>query len=524
MLLDINNIVLLPDENDDIIETKASQMLNCSNLRLIKILKKSLDARNKGNIHYKYRIAAEIPVNEASDIITKGLAVEYLPQKQAAPPRISVKKNIVIIGLGPAGLFSALRLAEAGARVTILERGKPVEERMADIEILERDGILNTESNVLFGEGGAGTYSDGKLTSRSNKPEINWFYEKMIEFGAKESISYESKPHIGTDKLQAIAKNARNHLLKLGSEIHFSEKVTGFTFSNNRISSVLTASGNEYVSDTVILATGHSSREVYELLESEEICLEQKGFAIGVRIEHPAEEINSIQYGNSKYKKVLPTAEYQLIHTDKRTGRAVYSFCMCPGGTIVNSSSEKSMLCTNGMSNSRRDMRFSNSAIVVTVAPGNMGNGPLAGIRLQRKIEKKAFLAGEGSFRAPAQSLLSFLGKKENVLPDISSYRNGLVPAELEQYLPAFITAEMRKTIPLFDRKMKGFISENAVLIGPETRTSSPVRITRNPDFQSVSTEGLYPIGEGAGYSGGIVSSAIDGIKCADSIIESHKS
>jgi uncharacterized FAD-dependent dehydrogenase len=349
-----------------------------------------------------------------------------------------------------------------------------------------------------------------------------WFYKKLIENGAPESISYESKPHIGTEHIQKIVKNIRKKIIESGSEIRFNEKVTDLYITNGKINGVATSKGNEFFSHNIILATGHSARDMYTLLQQKNVALEKKGFALGVRVEHPIDEINKIQYGNSKYKNALPAAEYILTYNNKSTNRGVYSFCMCPGGSVINSSSEDGMLCVNGMSMFKRDNRFSNAAIVVTVKTEDMDH-TLSGIDLQREIERKAFIAGGGNFKSPGQRIDSFINNKlDNHLPD-SSYKNGAVPARLEDFLPSWITDEIRGGLKSFNNKMHGFISHSGMLIGAETRTSSPVRITRNESLQSVSVKGLYPVGEGSGYSGGIVSSAVDGIKAADMIIRKVK-
>lgn len=516
--LQIDGIRINPDQPDNqilsIIEKKYKIALSS-----YKILKKSLDARKKTDIFYSYRILIETDDRDASRLLTHKEIIEYLPQPEPAAPVITSRRDVIIIGSGPAGLFCGLRLIESGVHVTILERGKQVEERMDDISSLEKTGQLDPESNVLFGEGGAGTYSDGKLTTRVNRPEISWVYKKLIEHGAPESIAYESKPHIGSDLLRDIVRNIRKSIISSGSEIKFGERVDDLILKNGRIHGATTFSGNEYSSETVVLATGHSARDMYELLIRKGITLEKKGFAIGSRIEHPAEEINAIQYGSGRFSAILPAADYRLVYNNNASGRGVYSFCMCPGGTVINSSSEPERLCTNGMSLSDRAMFFSNAAIVVTVNPDDTADSILSGIDLQREIEALAYTCGGGDYRAPAQGLKSFLtGSKDSRLPD-SSYNNGIFPSKLDNFLPGWITSEMRTAIRSFDRRMKGFISDRAVLIGAETRTSSPVRIRRGDDRQSVSIKGLYPTGEGAGYSGGIISSAIDGIKTADIIV-----
>ena len=480
----------------------------------IHICRKSLDAR-KRDIMWVYTLIVE------SDKIVQNERVseyneEVTPQKKLK----SLKdEKIVIIGSGPAGLFCALRLAENGKPSIILERGKPIPERMKDINILEESGILDAESNVVFGEGGAGTYSDGKLTARSLRYESNWFYNKLIQFGAKESIRYEAKPHIGTDCLANIIINVRNELLNLGCKIFYSQKVIDFEIKDHKVKAVVTESGESFDADKVILATGHSARDMFIKLHEKGVGMIKKGFAVGVRAEHPAELIQNIQYKNSIYKDILPAAEYALTHKNKKTGRGVYSFCMCPGGMVVNSSSEPDMLCINGMSKSKRDGKFSNAAIVVTVNPQDINGGVIEAIEFQRDIEKRAF-ANQDYFTAPAQRISSFMsGKSYNSLPQ-SSYKPNVFFKDMKELFPEFIIDELKLALKVFDNKMRGFCSEDAVLIGAETRTSSPIRILRDDNRQSVSVQGLFPVGEGSGYSGGIVSSAIDGIMTADMVFE----
>lgn len=518
MFLQISNIKLPPSQPDHSILAIINSEYNLS-LTSFQILKKSLDARNKKDIFYSLRILIETDNTTASRLLEYEDIEEYTHPVIPETLRRNYTEAIIVIGAGPAGLFASLRLIESGARVILLERGRCVEERMDDITSLEQNGILNPDSNALFGEGGAGTYSDGKLTTRINRPEILWFYKKLIEHGAPQSAAYESKPHIGTDQLQNIIKNIRKTITGSGSEIKFGERVTDLYISNGKITGVATSAGNEYLSGTVILATGHSARDIYSLLKEKCIQLEKKGFAAGVRVEHPADDINMIQYGKSRYLKTLPAAEYSLAWNNKISGRGIYSFCMCPGGSVINSSSENEELCVNGMSMSKRNNNYSNSAIVVTVKKEDSGDDPLSGIELQREIERKAFRSGGGTFKAPAQKIISFINKKSDKNIGPTSYRNGVTPARLEDFLPEWITEEIRTALTFFNNKMDGFISEHGIFIGAETRTSSPVRITRDQSFQSLSVRGLYPAGEGAGYAGGIVSSAVDGIRCADAII-----
>jgi uncharacterized FAD-dependent dehydrogenase len=483
----------------------------------ISFIKKSIDARNKRNVTVKYKVLARFDGAAAETILSSGKGAEYIIPDTEPSPEVSKPFSALVVGTGPAGLFCALRLVRAGIRVTMIERGKPLAERDADVIKLKEHGTLDPESNILFGEGGAGTYSDGKLTSRIHKGPIDLFYRELCEFGAPESVLYDAKPHVGTDLLSGIIGRVREFIQTKG-EVRFREKADSLIVSNGRVSGVKTSSGKIFEADAVILATGHSARDTYGMLKSEGVALEAKGFAIGVRAEHPSAFINRAQYGD--FVDILPAADYRLAWTDPASKRGVYSFCMCPGGEVINSSSQEGLLCVNGMSLSARDSEWSNAAIVVSVNPGDFGD-PLAGIGLQRDIEKKAFDLGGGRFSAPAQRVASF-ARKENgggKLPFTPSYKPGTKEAALWNALPRFISDPLCEGLARFDKIIPGFA--NGICIGVETRTSSPVRIVRDENFQSVSHPGLYPVGEGAGYAGGITSSAVDGIKCADAIIDS---
>ncbi|MFC1670159.1 NAD(P)/FAD-dependent oxidoreductase [Spirochaetota bacterium] len=517
MKLIVDNIVLKPDEELNEIKIIVKKKYNIE-ISKFQILRKSLDSRKKNNIVFKYRVIIDILDEKLANELLQDKNISLYQKKNFPKPVKNLKGlKAIVIGTGPAGLFCTLRLIEAGAVVSIFERGKSIKDRMADIKILENDGLLNEESNVLFGEGGAGTYSDGKLTTRINRPEVDWFYKTLVQCGAHKSILYESKPHLGTDKLRKIIKEIRTRIEESGSKIHFNEKLTDLIIKNNEAIGIITSLGNEYLCEKIMMATGHSARDIYELLSNKNVALEKKGFAIGVRVEHPRDFIDSIQYGNSKYKKILPAADYNLAFNNKKSGRGIYTFCMCPGGSIINSSSQKNMLCTNGMSLSSRNSEHSNSAIVVTVNENDVGDKILSGIDFQQKIEEAAFITGGSGFKAPAQKIESFMNNKLDNHSMSTSYKLGTVPAMLRDYLPPWIEEEIKNAINIFNNKMRGF--RKGVLIGAETRTSSPVRIKRRDDYQSVNTKGLYPIGEGAGYSGGIVSSAVDGIRAADYII-----
>lgn len=495
------------------IETEIRKKIN--EFHTYDLIKKSIDARNKKAVLIRFRCAISIDDEYADHFASEGFEL-YSDPSFIPIPVIKQKHKAIIAGMGPAGLFCAHRLTEAGVDVTIIERGKPISERDRDVELLKKNGILNEESNVVFGEGGAGTYSDGKLTTRIHKGPVDSVFRTLIEYGAPENILYDAKPHIGTDILSEVITSMRRSLLDKGTEILFSEKVTGLIAENGKAAGVVTSHGNEYRADSVIIATGHSARDTYKNLVLSGICLEKKGFAAGFRIEHPAEFINRTQYGS--YAEMLPAADYRLAFNNPETGRGVYSFCMCPGGEVINSSSEKGMLCVNGMSMSARNGIFSNAAIVVSLNADDFPGDILSGIEFQRDIEKKAFFCASGGSKAPAQKASDFLKGVSSGGKIEASFLPSVVNSDLSSVFPLFMKKELIKGLKHFNRLMPGFI-ENGVCIGVESRTSSPVRITRTERMESVSVKNLYPIGEGAGYAGGIVSSAVDGLKCADMII-----
>ena len=512
----LDDIILNPDEPEILLSQKIQDRIGFD-INLYRIMRRSLDARHKDRIVYRYRVVLSVDDDTARDLILRLNLQEFVEPSFPDPVYKKRTDPVIIAGTGPAGLFAALRLLEGGYPVILLERGKPVEERMLDIALLENRGILDPESNVLFGEGGAGTYSDGKLTTRTHRPEINWFYKKLVEHGASPEIIYETHPHLGTDRLRAIICSIRQRIIGLGGQIRFQDALRDLIIRDGQIAALQTSS-LEIETKKLILATGHSARDIYDLLARHDIALQAKGFAVGIRVEHPADMINSIQYGRSRYKNILPTADYRLTH-NCAGGRGVYSFCMCPGGRIINSSSEQGMLCTNGMSFSARDLPQSNAAIVVSVHPEDTGNRPFGGIEFQRNLESAAFGAAGGGFFAPAQKVSSFISnKRDGSLPE-TSYLPGVIPASLHEILPQHIVHDIQEGLRRFDRMMPGFASGRGILIGVETRTSSPVRIVRDDGFQSVSVKGLFPAGEGAGYAGGIVSSAVDGIRIADAIL-----
>jgi uncharacterized protein len=480
-----------------------------ADIKDFRILRKSIDAR-KG-IKYNVRIQAITHSDQFPDL-----------NGQFEFQDVSYFKRILIIGAGPAGYFAALQCLISGLKPIILERGKSIEERKHDIVAINRNEVLNPESNYSFGEGGAGTYSDGKLYTRSKKRgDVTEILQLLHHFGADQEIMIEAHPHIGTDRLPGIIKNIREKILERGGEVHFNTKVTQLIIKNNKVRGVQTENGEEFIADKVILATGHSARDVYNFLDAQNVKLEEKAFAMGVRVEHPQALLDKLQYNKVDRGEFLPPASYNLVK--QIDDRGVYSFCMCPGGTIVCSATEKNQIVVNGMSNSRRNSLYANSGIVVELRPEDyymyFENKTFAGLEFQKQLERMAFQNSASGLKAPAQRLEDFVkGRISNNLPD-SSYYPGLVSSPVHFWLPEVISKRLRTAFREFDKKIKGFLTNEAIIVGVESRTSSPVKIPRDYEtFQSVSIEGLYPCGEGSGYAGGIVSSAIDGMQAVKRI------
>jgi len=521
MPLLIRNLTLEPGEGDDLLHQRLLQRfsLHASELLAVRLCRKSVDARRKPRVKFICTVECTL-VDEAAFLARYDSDPDVsvvAPSAPAAFPKLSVPAAIAIVGMGPAGLFTAVRLAEYGLTATMLERGRAVEERTRDVQAFWSRGDLDPESNVQFGEGGAGTFSDGKLTTRVNDANIAYVLEKLVAFGAPPEILYQAKPHIGTDRLRRVIAAIRQGLLCSGFEIRFSSCVTDIISPRQRVDGVVVNGRDELACDALVLAPGHSARDTYEMLARRGAVLQPKPFAVGVRVEHPQALINRIQYG-AGHHPALPPADYGLAFNDRQAGRSAYSFCMCPGGVVVAGSSEAGGVVTNGMSGSLRNSPFANSALVATVGQDDFGgSGPLAGIEFQRALERRAFAAGGGGYRAPGQNLMAFLGLR-STHGIASSYRPGVSEADLAEVLPSFVTETLRAGIRSFDRKMRGFITAEATLVGVETRTSAPVRIVRGDDFQAVNLPGLYPAGEGAGYAGGIMSAALDGIRVADAI------
>ena len=487
----------------------------------IRFRKKSLDARKKDDIHYLCTVDVSV---ENEDRVLKNIHdknISKAVEKKYELPEVNkkLKNRPVVAGFGPAGMFAALVLAECGLKPIVVERGRDVDSRTEDVETFWNGGKFNPESNVQFGEGGAGTFSDGKLTARTKDGRGSFVTAKFIEAGAPEEIEYEAKPHIGTDKLKGVVKNIRKKIISLGGEVLFESRLTAIESKNGEVSAVVINDEKRIETENLVLAIGHSARDTFKMLYDNDIHLEQKPFAAGVRIEHKQKDISRAQYGKMADK--LPPADYMLTYTTK-AGRGVYSFCMCPGGYVVASASEEGRLVVNGMSEYARDGENANSALLVQVNPEDFGSEhPLAGVEFQRRIEEAAYNAGGGYF-APVQRYENFVNgkitEKENSVKH--SYKPQVKYADLNKVLPVFISESLKEAIPMMGKRLKGFDSPDALLTGVETRSSSPVRIVREKDGQSVSLKGLYPTGEGAGYAGGIVSAAIDGVRQAENIIK----
>ncbi len=491
---------------------KAAQKLGIStkDIDTCRILRRSIDARKR---QVMVDVTMDVYVNETPPEAT--LDIVYKKVEKAS--------EVIIVGAGPAGLFAALKCLELGIKPIVLERGHNVSERKKDIAALNTQHIVNEESNYCFGEGGAGTFSDGKLYTRSLKRgNVKYILQTFYHHGASEDILIDTHPHIGTDKLPTVIANIRETIIKCGGEVHFDSKVNGFIKSNDSIEGVTLADGKEILAP-VILATGHSSRDMYHLLAQQNIAIEAKPFAVGVRLEHPQELIDQIQYHNKTgHGKYLPAANYAFAK--QVDGRGVYSFCMCPGGIIVPSATGENQVVVNGMSNSKRNSRWANSGIVVEVAPhleDSNKNNPLAGIEYQEYIENLAYINGGSSQSAPAQRMDDFVNNRLSFDLPKSSYQPGLVASPMHMWMPDEISQRLQKGFQLFEKSARGFLTNEATIVGMETRTSSPVRILRDREtLQSVNTNNLFPCGEGAGYAGGIVSSAIDGVRCAEKVAE----
>lgn len=495
--------------------------LNVKDITLVKVLGKALNIADPGQFYYELSLAVTVPPGYAN---VRGFAA-YRAEPRPALPALVVKERPIVVGFGPAGMFAALELIGRGLRPLILERGKKIDERSADVRRFADSKVLDPESNIQFGEGGAGAYSDGKLFSRANNSGYAAkVLETFIKFGAPAEIGYTAKPHIGTDVLCVIVRNIREHVLKHGGEIHYGARVTDLLVSGGKAAGVVVNGQREYRSSHIYMAIGHSARDTFELLRKKGAALERRGISVGVRVEHPAAAINLFRYG-PKYQNYpgLGAATYSLTHTNRQAGRGVYTFCMCPGGEVVNASSGQGLLAVNGMSYAARASEFSNAALVATCHPEDYkAEGPLAGFAFQEDIERAAFKAGGGNWAVPAQNLKDFLDGRVSGELIKNSCRLGTAAADLRAILPEFVTTELLTAFEGFGKAYPAFISERAVLLAPETRTSCPVKVLRDENYHSLNIRDLFPIGEGAGYAGGITSSAIDAIKGVEYSLRKH--
>ncbi len=511
MLKDIE-IKLAPEnlDNKDMLLHTLAVGLNVKPSRItdFKILKRSIDARSRVVV---YRLQVRVFIDEPA------------PESANVPsyPNVSAKKPVLIVGAGPAGLFAALQCIHNGFKPIVLERGKDVKQRRRDLAAINKQGLVNTESNYCYGEGGAGTYSDGKLYTRSNKRgDVNQVLEIFVQHGAKEDILIDARPHIGTNKLPQIITAIRETILQAGGEVRFDTKVTDFILSAGQIKGVVVNDADELLADSVILATGHSARDIYELLNRKSILVEAKPFALGVRIEHPQSIIDAAQYHCDVRSPFLPPANYSLV--EQVDARGVFSFCMCPGGIIAPCATHKEEIVVNGWSPSRRNNPFANSGTVVQITLDDVpGTDPLRMMHFQTALEQQAFKLGGGDLVAPAQRMVDFVENRLSVDLPKNSYLPGTRSVMLRDTLPDFVFGSLQRALPRFGKKMKGYYTNEAILVGVESRSSSPVRIPRGKDsYQHPQVRGLYPCAEGAGYAGGIVSAAIDGINCANAILK----
>ena len=529
----IRNLRLLPGERFDVLPERCAKKLRISgkNIREVRVVRRSLDARRAQDIHYTLSAAVSVSGDENA-LIRRAKSEDVSLYREPVFPQWSappMEQRPLVVGFGPAGMFASLVLARAGARPIVIERGEEVSARQKKVEALRSHGILDPESNVQFGEGGAGTFSDGKLNTGTHDSLIPFVLRTFYEHGAPESVLYDAKPHIGTDVLTGVVKSIREEILSLGGEIRFSTRLEQFRAENGVLcgAEVMGENGREFIPcRQAVLAIGHSARDTFENLYASGIAMERKAFSMGARIEHLQRDVSLSQYGGAFDR--LPPADYSLsVHLP--SGGSAYTFCMCPGGYVFAAASETGGVCTNGMSYSGRSGVNANSALLVTLLPEDFpGEGPLAGMYWQREIEQRAYryALSAGAYAAPSQLVEDFLAGRRSTAPGKvqPTYLPGVFWGDLREVLPAKVTSVMAEAIPVLGKKMRTFADPEAILTGPETRSSSPVRILRSSSCCSLSLSGLYPCGEGAGYAGGITSAAVDGIRCADALLKSISS
>ncbi|MDD7353675.1 MAG: hypothetical protein PUG93_00865 [Oscillospiraceae bacterium] len=528
-MLRINEISLPLGANTDVLRKEAAKTIGVSpdDFTYFSISRESIDSRKKNSIKMIYSVDVELESGE-EDIASKFelKKVMYRQRYKYIIPECKRTSALrpVIAGFGPAGMFCGLILAQAGLRPIILERGNDVETRTKDVKCFWANRLLNTESNVQFGEGGAGTFSDGKLTTGIKDGRVREVFNQLYSHGAPEDIMYSARPHIGTDKLGGVVKNIREDIISMGGEVHFGCKLTDIIYANDFIHGIEYTTVSDEVkdieTDCLVLCIGHSARDTVKMLFDRGVRMEQKAFSVGTRIEHPQELINKAQYGSEWNNPLLGAADYKLSNHPPH-GRGGYTFCMCPGGTVVAASSEEGGMVVNGMSEYARDGENANTALLVGLEPGTFGSdNPLAGIELQRKIERAGFVQGGGDYTAPAQLVGDFLNDRKST--KLGAVRptcpTGVALGDIRTVLPEYVTKTIAEAIVAFDKKLKNYALPDAVLTAPESRSSSPVRILRD-EFMQTNIRGLYPCGEGAGYAGGIVSAAVDGMKCAEAVL-----
>ena len=528
-MIRVSNIHIPLSYSDDTVKKKVCRELKISEsaVKSLSLFRRSVDARKKDNIYFLCSADVELFSGESA-AVKKCRNASFVKPYSYEVPRWKGGSAPLVVGAGPAGLFAALILAQSGAKPVLIERGKDVDSRTSDVGMFWKNGRLNTESNVQFGEGGAGTFSDGKLNTGTKDSRQRKVLNEFVKHGAPGEILYNAKPHIGTDKLKTTVKNIREEIISLGGTVMFKTKLTDITEKNGKITGAVVERGGKssvIETDSVILAVGHSARDTFEMLYGKKLPIEAKAFSVGARIEHLREMIDKSQYGKFAGNKALGAAYYKMnVHTEDKRG--AYTFCMCPGGRVVNASSEENMLCTNGMSEFARYRENSNAALLVGVSPKDYGSdSPLGGMYFQRRLEKAAFELGGGGFAAPVQRVGDFISGRKST--SLGSVKPSILPnhelSDLNRILPEYISANMKTAIRDMGKKLNGFDCGDALLTGLETRSSSPIRMIRDSkSLQSIGMGGLYPCGEGAGYAGGIISAAVDGIRCAEAVIENN--
>jgi len=524
MPLKVTNLRLPVEEPEEALraELAAALGIDPGDVEQYRILRKSLDARSRKRLEFVYSAVVQCP-DEADQLarageggaITRFEETAFIEPPPGAEP---LAHRPVIVGSGPAGLLAGYYLALRGYRPLILERGQPVKPRVRAIRDFDAGGVFDRENNYLFGEGGAGTFSDGKLTCRMSGPDVDWVLEQMVQCGGKPSIRYEHRPHLGSNRLPMLVRNFRRKIEALGGEYRFGCRMEGLEIVDGVVRGLQTSSGH-LPAEAVVLGIGHSARDTYRMLHELGVPMRAKAFQLGLRIEQPQEQVNRHKYGKASYCDILGAADYNLV---ARGQKDLFTFCMCAGGLIIPSVSEPEMFCTNGMSNSRHDTPYANSGLVVTLEPSEMGSDhPLAGVEVQRKYEAIAYRLGRRDYLCPVESAADFLAERRpQGPPPACSYKRGTVSADLSEVLPPVILKAVRSGLKVMDKKWRGDFLRNAVLVGPEMRGSSPVRIDRDREsYMAPGITGLYPAGEGAGYAGGIISAAVDGLRCAKAIV-----